>query len=325
MNFLDFHSQRRSRAACGVLREFTLYGPVLVGLLGAIPQAFATPVFTDGTYISESVYPGGTIYSYATPGGFNYANGTPYQTNTVADPISPFSSATSTASLNPPASLSVTGNQLNMSLTAAPGGGYVAAAAEMWDTLTFGGLAPFGTGDYPGVTAATLTMTVVASAPAGVSASSAWGLETFDPGITPASGDDCGLVTTYYQCGYGYQNQSSRGTLEPNGSPTATFVAGTYTYSIAIPLDDLIHGENGQALYIAEIAAVNNGGVPLLIDPSITVTGLLSGLSVTSSSGYDYAPVPLPAAAWLLGSGLLGLACFGRRRYAPLLPRRTHS
>jgi hypothetical protein len=55
------------------------------------------------------------------------------------------------------------------------------------------------------------------------------------------------------------------------------------------------------------------------------VTGLLSGLSVTSSSGYDYAPVPLPAAAWLLGSGLLGLACFGRRRYAPLMPGRTHS
>jgi hypothetical protein len=290
---------------------------LLTGLLGAIPQAFGAPAFTDGTYISEFVYPGGVAYSFATPGGFNYANEIQYQTNTVADPTPPFSSASSTASLNPPGSLNVTGNQLSIGLSAAPGGGYVSATAEMWDTLTFGGLAPFGSGDYPGVTAATLTMTVVAAAPAGVSALSAWGLETFDPGFAPTAGLDCGLVSSYYQCGYGYQNQSSLGTLEPNGSPTATFVAGTYTYSIGIPLDDLIHGENGQALYIAEIAATNNGGVPLTIDPSITVTDLLSGLSVTSASGYNYAPVPLPAGAWLFGSGLLGLICFARRAKVP--------
>jgi hypothetical protein len=296
---------------------------MLAGPLLAAAPAMGAPVFTNGTYISEAVYPGGSLYSYATPGGFNYSNETPYQTNTEQDPASPFSAATSTASLNPPASLNVSGNQLSLSLTAAPPGGYVSASAEMWDTLNFGGLGVYGTGDYPGVTAATLTMTVVASAPAGVTASSAWGLETFDPGIAPAAGADCGLVTMYYQCGVGFQNQASLGTLQPNGNPTATFVAGSYTYSIAIPLDDLIHGENGQALYIAEIAAENSGTVPLSIDPSITVTGLLPGLSLTSASGFDYAPVPLPPTTWLLGSGLLGLACLARRRYGPILPAST--
>jgi hypothetical protein len=65
---------------------------------------------------------------------------------------------------------------------------------------------------------------------------------------------------------------------------------------------------------------------------SFTFTGLLLQLDTYNSSGHwgthiaeiddptnfvlrlEYTPVPLPAGIWLLGTGLLGLACLGRRR-----------
>ena len=55
--------------------------------------------------------------------------------------------------------------------------------------------------------------------------------------------------------------------------------------------------------------------VEINADPSIALTGLYAGVSVSSDSGTDYvSPVPLPAAVWLTLSGLAGLALMGRRR-----------
>jgi hypothetical protein len=45
---------------------------------------------------------------------------------------------------------------------------------------------------------------------------------------------------------------------------------------------------------------------------TVSTTGVISGLSAASGG----TPVPLPAAVWLLGSGLLGLFGIGRRRAA---------
>ena len=307
---------RTLNVACRFRRVFVLSWPIWAGLLGTVPPAVGQNL-TYGTYSEDESYEGGTLYSNATPGGFNYTNGLQYQSYTVGG----VTVAQSFANLNPPGSLDVPLNQLNVHLGAPVGGGYTSALAEMWDTVTFGGLAQFGSGDYPGLVAATLTMEVNATAPAGYSASAAWGLDWFPPAFAPSAGANCGLVASYYQCGYGYQDQQSLGTLEPNGNPTGSFAPGTYSYSIQIPLDDLIHGENGKAFYIATIAAFNTGGTSLVIDPSITVTvnPALSGVTFTSASGLDYAPVPLPTDAWLLGSGLLGLICLARRRHAPLL------
>jgi hypothetical protein len=95
-------------------------------------------------------------------------------------------------------------------------------------------------------------------------------------------------------------------------------VAVTGTYSFTLNSDD------GSALYIDSGLVVNNGGAhgPTIVSASASLTAGLHSFEVAffedfgGPSGVDlYLPngvtygnaVPIPAAFWLLGSGLLGL------------------
>ncbi|MHB8741671.1 MAG: PEP-CTERM sorting domain-containing protein [Sulfuricaulis sp.] len=292
----------------GVTRHISwtllLSGSLLAGTPGIMPAAFGATI-TDGTYISEFYYDGGAaVGSYSTPGGFNYTNGTLSQTNTISDSASPFASATATASL--------ASDLLSLSLSGS--NNYTSGTAEKWDTLTFGNL-PSG----PSVTASTvlgtLNMSVNASGGVGSSTgfntSSAWGLDLYNTALlAPSSGSDCGLVVG--ACS-GLITQSANGVIQASGSLSSPFAAGTYNYSVPITVGDLA---SGQVAYIAEIAAQNGTvNAPLTIDPSITLSGLYSGVTVSSTSGFNYAaPVPLPGTVWLFGSGLVGLLWFTRRQ-----------
>jgi hypothetical protein len=62
---------------------------------------------------------------------------------------------------------------------------------------------------------------------------------------------------------------------------------------------------------------INGWNYPLGASFTAPLTSFLPALTITDGSGYGPAPsaVPVPAAAWLLGSGLLGLAAVARRRH----------
>jgi PEP-CTERM motif len=302
----------RGTSCRGFCRTLLLSGLSLAGTLCIGSPAFAQ--FTYGTYISGSYYDGGVAQnSFATPGGFNYGNQVLSQTNNVSDPNYPNASASATANLS--------SNQLSLSLSGSDT--FTSAEAEMWDTLTFGNL-PSPTSVPGGVLLGTLNMSVTASvgtATYGVNAFSAWGLETFYPSSFGSNfnGSDCGLVSSYYQCGVGWVDQQSNGLLGANGVPTATFAAGTYNYSINIYSDFL--DPNGQISFISAIAAQNSSDPSLspnlTIDPSITLTNLYSGVTVLSASGYNYsgvAAVPEPETYAMLMAGLGVLGLMARRR-----------
>jgi hypothetical protein len=243
-------------------------------------------------------------------GGFNYGNQLLTQTNSVSDPGFPYASATATGNLS--------SNQLSLSLSGSEG--FTRAEAETWDTLTFANLPASVPG---GVLLTTLTMSVTASigtATYGVDALSAWGIETFYPSSFGSNfnSTDCGLVASYYQCGVGWVNQQSTGVLEPNGSATVTFAAGTYSYSINIYSDFL--DPNGEISFISTIAAQNSSDSSLnpnlTIDPSITLTNLYPGITVSSASGYNYVgalAVPEPESYQMLLAGLCLLGFMARR------------
>ncbi|MHB8455060.1 MAG: VPLPA-CTERM sorting domain-containing protein [Acidiferrobacterales bacterium] len=287
----------------GAIRRFNwtflLSGSLLAGTLGTAPLAFAATI-TDGTYISDQYYDPASG-SYATPGGFNYTNGILSQTNTVSDPVSPFASATSTASL--------TSDQLSLSLSGSEN--LTSGTAEMWDTLTAGNL-PFGPTVTANTVIFTLNMLVSASGGGGSSTTNfGGGLELFNTAsFNPFyAGNDCGWG--------GSSNFYCSGLVGSNGLvSSSSSVPGTYKFSVPVTLGELT---SGQIAYIAEIGAGNytapSLGAPLIIDPSIALTGLYSGVSVSSNSGTNYlAPVPLPGAAWLFGSGLVGLIGLARRQ-----------
>jgi hypothetical protein len=70
----------------------------------------------------------------------------------------------------------------------------------------------------------------------------------------------------------------------------------------------------GTAIYMYEIASTGTGGDATVYASTNAITiGAGGAVSGIVSAG---APVPLPAAIWLLGSGVLGLFGIGRRRAA---------
>ena len=74
----------------------------------------------------------------------------------------------------------------------------------------------------------------------------------------------------------------------------------------------------GTAMYLYEEATTGSGnqanwyGSALAIQ--VNADGSITGISTSGGTGGS--PVPLPAAVWLLGSGVLGLFGIGRRRVA---------
>ncbi len=70
---------------------------------------------------------------------------------------------------------------------------------------------------------------------------------------------------------------------------------------------------NFYAALFATASNSFNGATADLYDPPKLSLQLPTGVTYTSASGVFLAPVPLPAAFWLFGSGLLGLAGIARR------------
>lgn len=277
------------------LRVLFLSGSLLAGSLGVGTSAYASAI-TDGTYISDSYYDGGSaVGGYGSPSGFYYTDGILGQTDTISDPASPYASASATASL--------ASDQLSLSLTGSNGS--TAGTAEMWDTLTLGNLPSGGTVNNNTVLG-TLTMTVsgsIGTATYGAAAYAGYSLDLYNTGsFGPVS-----YAGSSFDCGGG---SSCTGLLSQSTYGSTLFSPGTSTFSVPVTLGDLT---SGQVAYIAEITATNYSdpslSAPLAIDPSIALTGLYPGVTVSSTSGYNYAaPVPLPPALWFFVSGLLGLA-----------------
>ena len=274
---------------------------VMCGML--IPElanaaTVAAPAITYGTYIygygdgySDS---GGVNFNvFATPGTSygapNYTDQIMTQTDRVADPFAGmYASAT--------ASLPV--NQLMVS-----GGGSVSfAAAEMWDTLSLNHLP---TGDNANTVVGTLNMQVHTNGGVGFDAGLPvhYEFSLYNPALFNSDGDcgssvfgACGGFIAGSDAGFGFNNP-----VNPNS---------TKNMSIPLTVGDLT---NGNVAYVAGISgSTTNYNPGFNIDPSISLTGLYPGVTVTSLSGTNYvapvSPVPVPG-AWVLmvsGLGLLG-------------------
>lgn len=164
---------------------------------------------------------------------------------------------------------------------------------------------------------ATTDYLVVAQNPGGQGTE---GIEVTD-GQTPTI--SAGVVSSFNS------NVSSEIASWTTASNTATIAdtTGTATYSVqsgTLGDGDILAGQNfggsiGSALNFYNVTTSSTRGAPDTISAYSNGTG--DGFWFLSSTGelsYDIptSAVPLPAAVWLLGSGLLGLAGIGRRRSA---------
>ena len=280
-------------------------GCFLMGALGwATPVLASVPTITDGTYIAVTG-PNFSYSSYATattsPNGVDYTNGALSQSLATTLGLR-WASASATASL--------TNNELSLNLQST--NGLSAANAEMWDTLIFGGSVNANTVNANTVLG-TLNMAVTISTTRVNLAM--YGLGFYDPstfshvaqsanGDPNSLGNNCGLWNTG-GCGGGL-----------GGSFGNIAVSRNSIISLPITLGDL---HNGQVAYIAEIHGnLTSGRSSLVIDPSVTITGLYPGVTVSSLSGTNYvSAVPVPPSIVLFGSGAL-LMCLLAFRKKPI-------
>lgn len=292
----------------GVRRRFSrsvLLGSLLsVATLGTATSAFGSTI-TDGTSISETVYNSGMPVSYNAPPSYNYTNGIASQTNAVTQYAG---TATSTASL--------TSDQLSLSLSGS--GAFTSAVAEMWDTLSFGNL-PTGPTVTANTVLGTLTMSVTGSigtATYGAVGYASYGLSLFNPTTFAPSlpGGGCEVSVDALSCG---------GLIGSSGKGWNIFTPGTNTFSVPFTIGDL---SGSNLAYIAAISATNYSDPsltsPLVIDPTVSLNGLYSGVTVTSLSGYGYTgasptTVPEPGTLPLMGLAVMAsAAAWGRARQA---------
>jgi hypothetical protein len=298
------------------------------------PMPAHAVLISDGSYISEyyndGVNPAG--FSATSSNIISYTNGIQTQTNVEMDPSNGNIQAFATANVGGAMGLSIqgTGTTTNPSTTE--------ANSETWDTLTFSNYPTMGSvSENTVIGTLNLTVNLTSNLTADATSTTALGLGVFltKQFLPELTGDDCGPVTTLQCSGLipaadlgGANPATNGGTIGINGggsnhpgaitNPLATSPPNPLVYSIPLTLGDLFLA-SGDISYIAEIGTSlttpDSSISSVVVDPSITLTGLYPGLSVSSSSGSDYSPVPLPAAAWLFGSGLLGLvAISGRRR-----------
>ena len=280
---------------------------------GFVPKEAGAVMF--GTYTSAGDESQGT----SNPSGTFYLNnGQGSSTSTVGPSPTSGDYATANASLSTPNSLSVILNGDGITGTNVLGGntyGNASASATMYDTLTFGNL-PSGTVSG---TVADLTMSLASNIYlAGAAVYGGADLSVFAPtvymgGFIPVNGYAC--PNTYCSSAnsgnYSYQSINLAVNGISIGSPGTVF-------TIPVTSGDLV---NGQFSYIADIYANAFGPYTpysepyLFIDPSISLTNLAPGITVTSASGASYLgaspPIsPTPEASSLVlfatGLGMLG-------------------
>jgi len=106
----------------------------------------------------------------------------------------------------------------------------------------------------------------------------------------------------------------SNPTLFPLATVCKNINGGSLGVSIDFPID-YVNPSNGVFLQAA-INCIDNGDFGGTCDATDPITiSLPPGVTFTSASGqFLTAPVPIPAAAWLFGSGLLGLIGVARRK-----------
>jgi hypothetical protein len=82
------------------------------------------------------------------------------------------------------------------------------------------------------------------------------------------------------------------------------------------PLEFLFNVTGGDAagLYASAPGGIILSGTGFGGSFNVDFDNLIGGIQGTGSGAADVAPVPLPAAVWLFGAGLLGLVGLGRNR-----------
>ena len=84
------------------------------------------------------------------------------------------------------------------------------------------------------------------------------------------------------------------------------YVFGSFTFNVVNEVEDGVTDFNFD--YTDDMMAFGVNGTP--VDSSVYSQYALSNMTDIAS----VAPVPVPAAVWLLGSGIAGLACFRRKQ-----------
>ena len=96
-------------------------------------------------------------------------------------------------------------------------------------------------------------------------------------------------------------------TLAGTADGTDNVVAGNSSFTCTDNAGGLVCGGASAPPISFTATFVDNAGV-------FTLTAINTGANATNTSTYEFSAVPLPAAAWLFGSGLLGLAGMARRK-----------